>query len=100
MRCSGQELPSCELKLMIYCNDMNSGSTSEPAVGLPVAVLGGGITGLCAAWHLARARVPVVLIEASGRVGGAIESIHRDGWLHESGPNSVLEGASCTEEII
>jgi oxygen-dependent protoporphyrinogen oxidase len=60
--------------------------------GLPIAVLGAGITGLSAAWHLRRAGAAVVVFEASDRVGGVIESIREDGWLRETGPNSVLEG--------
>ncbi len=66
-------------------------STASPP-GLPIAVLGAGITGLSAAWHLRRAGAAVVLFEASDRVGGVIESIREDGWLRETGPNSVLEG--------
>ena len=37
-----------------------------------VAVLGGGITGLAAAWHLRRAGTAVVVMEASDRLGGVI----------------------------
>jgi oxygen-dependent protoporphyrinogen oxidase len=66
-------------------------STASPP-GLPIAVLGAGITGLSAAWHLRQAGATVVLFEASDRVGGVIESIREDGWLRETGPNSVLEG--------
>jgi protoporphyrinogen/coproporphyrinogen III oxidase len=35
--------------------------------------------------------VPVTLYEASGRVGGVIESVEQDGYLAEFGPNTVLE---------
>lgn len=60
---------------------------------LPVAVLGAGLTGLTAAWHLQRAGVRCVVFEAAARVGGAIGA-HRDGeWLHELGPNSLLESS-------
>jgi oxygen-dependent protoporphyrinogen oxidase len=58
-----------------------------------VAVLGGGITGLTAAWQLQRAGFTPVVFEKSGRVGGAIGSLRIDRWLHELGPNSMLEGA-------
>jgi len=67
---------------------------------LPVAVLGAGITGLSAAWHLRRAGIPATVFEASDRAGGAIESIRRDGWLHETGPNSILEGPPEVAEMI
>lgn len=38
----------------------------------PVVVVGGGISGLAAAWQLKRDGVPVRLLEASDRVGGKI----------------------------
>ncbi len=61
--------------------------------GPAVAVLGGGITGLTAAWTLRQAGRPVVVFEAATRVGGAIGS-HRVGeWLHETGPNAMMENS-------
>ena len=56
-----------------------------------VAVVGAGITGLTAAFRLGCRGVPVTLYEASGRVGGVIESVQQDGYLAEFGPNTVLE---------
>jgi protoporphyrinogen/coproporphyrinogen III oxidase len=58
-----------------------------------IAVLGGGITGLTAAWHLQRAGFVPVVFEKSDRVGGAIGAVRSEGWLHEIGPNSLLEGS-------
>jgi oxygen-dependent protoporphyrinogen oxidase len=61
-----------------------------------VAVLGGGITGLAAAYRmreLATAHeIPLetVLLESSGRVGGALETIRADGYLMETGADSIL----------
>lgn len=57
-----------------------------------VAILGAGITGLTAAWHLKRAGFAPVVFEKSARIGGAIGAVRSDGWLHELGPNSLLEG--------
>src|ERR1043165_3818832 len=56
-----------------------------------VAIIGGGITGLTAAFRLRQKNIPVTLYEASGRPGGVIESTRRDGYLAESGPNALLE---------
>ena len=59
---------------------------------LPIAVLGAGLTGLSAAHHLSRAGRKVVVFEASPFPGGVIRSDRTaDGWLVESGPNSLQE---------
>uniref|UniRef100_A0A5F8G7H0 Protoporphyrinogen oxidase n=1 Tax=Monodelphis domestica TaxID=13616 RepID=A0A5F8G7H0_MONDO len=57
-----------------------------------VVVLGGGISGLAACYHLIRAPRPpkVVLIEASQRLGGWIRSVQReDGAVFELGPRGI-----------
>ncbi len=56
-----------------------------------VAIIGGGITGLSAAFYLQQRGVPVTLYEATERVGGAIRSLRREGYLAEFGPNTILE---------
>lgn len=66
----------------------------------PVAVIGGGITGLTAAWDLKRRGVPVRLFEADDRVGGVIQSIRREGHLVEFGPNSILETSPLIRELV
>lgn len=57
----------------------------------PVAVVGAGITGLTAAFRLQRKNLPVTVYEATDRVGGVIQSVRRDGYLAEFGPNTILE---------
>jgi protoporphyrinogen/coproporphyrinogen III oxidase len=55
-----------------------------------VLVIGGGITGLTAAYVLGRAGVPVTLLEAGPRLGGKIATERADGFLIEHGPDSFL----------
>jgi oxygen-dependent protoporphyrinogen oxidase len=61
-----------------------------------IAVLGGGITGLAAAYRLreltAAHEMPLetILLEGSDRVGGALQTIHDDGYIIENGADSLL----------
>lgn len=60
-----------------------------------IAILGGGIAGLSAAWALEKARragqdVEFALYEAAGRLGGVIASETIDGCVIEGGPDSFL----------
>ena len=57
---------------------------------MAVVVAGGGITGLAAAWELARAGIAVELYEASDRLGGKIRTEHIDGFVVEDGPDSFI----------
>lgn len=66
----------------------------------PVAILGAGITGLTAAFYLKRAGIPVVVYECSNRAGGAIQSTREDGYLAESGPNTILETSPRIAQLI
>jgi len=66
--------------------------TLEGDIQADVAIVGGGFTGLSAAWHLARQGVNIVLCErgqlgggASGRNGGQLGSGQRR-WLEELEP--------------
>jgi oxygen-dependent protoporphyrinogen oxidase len=59
--------------------------------GEKVLVVGAGISGLSAAWALKRRGVPVTVLEAEPRAGGQIRSIHRDGFVLETGPNGYLD---------
>jgi protoporphyrinogen/coproporphyrinogen III oxidase len=61
-----------------------------------VIVIGGGITGLAAAYRLrelaASREMPleVTLIERSAHLGGALQSIRREGFIFENGADSFL----------
>ncbi|MBI4231385.1 MAG: protoporphyrinogen oxidase, partial [Planctomycetes bacterium] len=57
-----------------------------------IAVSGGGLAGLAAAYRLTRLdpALEVLLLEGSDRLGGAIRTTMRDGFLLEHGPDSFL----------
>ncbi|HXR07149.1 MAG TPA: protoporphyrinogen oxidase, partial [Candidatus Acidoferrum sp.] len=63
-------------------------------------IIGGGITGLTAAFCLKRRGLPVILLEASNRLGGVIRSVRRDGFLAEFGPNSILETSPIISDLV
>lgn len=69
--------------------------------GKTVAVVGGGITGLTAAFHLASQGVTVRLFERSAQLGGPIRTERTpDGWLIEAGPNSLQESSRIVSTLI
>ena len=59
-------------------------------VDVEVAVVGGGITGLAAAWELRRRGVSFLLLERSPRLGGMIRTDTTDGFTIDAGPDSLL----------
>jgi protoporphyrinogen/coproporphyrinogen III oxidase len=66
----------------------------------PVAIIGGGISGLSAAYYLAKAGVPSVIVEARPRLGGVIESERVEGCVIEGGPDSFLSTKPAAMELI
>src|SRR5262245_46977458 len=66
----------------------------------PVAIIGAGITGLTAAFYLKRKGIPVTVYDASGRVGGVIQSLRKDGYLAEFGPNTLPETSSKIGQLV
>jgi len=65
-----------------------------------VAIIGAGITGLTAAFYLKRKGAPVTVYEAGGRAGGVIQSSRQNGFLAESGPNTILETSPKITRLI
>lgn len=65
-----------------------------------IAVLGGGATGLATAHRLHQLGHHVRVFERTSRLGGAIRTELVDGWLIESGPNSLLAGDPALARLI
>ncbi|MXY24120.1 MAG: protoporphyrinogen oxidase [Acidobacteria bacterium] len=57
---------------------------------VPFAVVGGGISGLAAAFELQRQGVPFLLFESSDRLGGLIRTERVDGFTLDAGADSLL----------
>lgn len=55
-----------------------------------VLVVGGGISGLTAAWDLARTGRTIALVEQRTRLGGLVWTEHVDGLTIEAGPDALL----------
>ena len=71
-----------------------------------LVVVGGGISGLAAAWA-ARQGAPrveggldVLLLERGGDVGGKASTIAHGSWLVEEGPSGFLDGRPEMERLI
>ncbi len=63
-------------------------------------VVGAGMTGLCAAHHLARQGRRVALLDAADRPGGVIGSVRREGCLFERGPNSAMDTTPLIGQLV
>jgi oxygen-dependent protoporphyrinogen oxidase len=74
-----------------------------------VIIIGGGITGLSAAYYLQKEvkekslPIDIKLIEASNRMGGVIQTVKKEGYIIERGPDSIVvskkSGMKLIEEV-
>lgn len=67
-----------------------------------IAIIGGGISGLTAAYVLWRDHADAcefILFEASSRLGGIIETVHADGFTIECGPDSWVTEKPWAEQL-
>ena len=70
-------------------------SSGPSAIGV-----GGGISGLSAAYYLTRAGVPVTLIEREARLGGVMQTDSIEGCTLELGPDSFLAAKPWALDLI
>ena len=73
-----------------------------------IAIIGGGVAGLTAAWELARSApqraaagspLHVALFESSNRLGGIIQTVHEGDFLMETGPDAWLTAKPWASEL-
>ncbi|MGE0490779.1 MAG: protoporphyrinogen oxidase [Vulcanimicrobiota bacterium] len=65
-----------------------------------LAIVGGGITGLAAAFEAHQAGVDFHLFEAGDRFGGAIQTIEHEGAIMEAGPDSILKSKPWAYDLV
>ena len=69
-----------------------------------VAIIGGGIAGVAAAYELEQLRrtgapIEATLFEASPRLGGIVETVRQDGFVIECGPDSWVTEKPWAREL-
>jgi protoporphyrinogen/coproporphyrinogen III oxidase len=63
-------------------------------------VIGGGISGLSAAYYLSKAGVPATVLERKARVGGVIQTSVQQGCLLEEGPDGFMAAKPWAMNLI
>lgn len=75
--------------------------------GVPrkIVIIGGGLSGLSAAFYVrkyykeAGFKPDIVLLEKTKTLGGKIETLHRDGFVIEKGPDSFLARKTAMSDL-
>jgi protoporphyrinogen/coproporphyrinogen III oxidase len=65
-----------------------------------VAIIGGGVTGLAAAYALERQPVETVLFESSSRLGGKLQTEYAGDLILERGPDALFLRNSSTPDLL
>jgi oxygen-dependent protoporphyrinogen oxidase len=65
-----------------------------------VVIIGGGISGLSAAYYLAKSGVPSTILESRPRLGGVIQTERVEGCTLEAGPDSFLSAKPAAFDLI
>jgi oxygen-dependent protoporphyrinogen oxidase len=64
-----------------------------------ILVIGGGVSGLACAFRLRALNLPVLIVERSPRFGGVIDTIEKNGFRFDIGPQSFLATAALQKLI-
>ncbi|MCO7175740.1 protoporphyrinogen oxidase [Sporolactobacillus kofuensis] len=67
-----------------------------------VIIIGAGISGLAAAFYIKKRKpeAKVTVLEASGRIGGKIKTVRRDGFVIECGPEGYMARKPALTNLI
>ena len=65
-----------------------------------VVIIGGGISGLSAAYYLAKGGASCTILESRPRLGGVIQTERVEGCTIEAGPDSFLSAKPAALELI
>jgi oxygen-dependent protoporphyrinogen oxidase len=65
-----------------------------------ILIVGAGITGLSTAFWLKKAGVSFDLLEMSAGAGGNIQTVSKNGYLFDEGPNTALETTPFIRELV
>lgn len=71
-----------------------------------VVIIGGGITGLSAAYYLQKQLIEqklsarIIIVEANAELGGKIRTVHRNGFAMETGADSIVARKSNVAPFI
>lgn len=77
-----------------------AGEEAGGAAPLPVLIVGGGVTGLSAAWELQQRGVPYVLFEAGDYFGGKVQTEYTDdGFLVEKAADAFILGKPWAADL-
>ena len=69
-------------------------------IDVDVVVVGGGISGLAAAFGLKKRGASVEVLDAGAKPGGVIGSVQRGSVLYETGPNIALDTTPLINELL
>ena len=69
---------------------------------MKVAIIGGGLTGLSAAYYMGKAfpNWDIHVLESSNRWGGKVQTKRRDGYVVEVGPDSYLARKTSMTDLV
>jgi oxygen-dependent protoporphyrinogen oxidase len=78
---------------------MARGAEARPPAGPRIAIVGGGITGLAAAFEVSGRAASVTVLEGSPRFGGNLVTEHTDGFLLDGGADSWVAAKPHATEL-